>query len=251
MSSRFAAKNIGFRRNIFRPWLDAVAALRVETADIATIRERLDPLVGTQIESPTNRRAAIDLLVNIWVKSADEFPAFHAAALRAFAHSATPDDRLWLHYGLTLLTYPFFRQGTTVIGQLSRSQDTVTTRMVEQRLSDEIGAMGALHNATTRIVFSLRDWGILMETEKRNVYAPRRRAIAATSSQLEAWLLAVALAAQPGEELTFPDLMRLPELFPFSFRITVDEVRLSPWFAVQRQGAGWDMVRLADGVTES
>ena len=36
----------------------------------------------------------------------------------------------------------------------------------------------------------------------------------------------------------------LPELFPVRFTLTLDHLRYHPRFAVQRQGAGWDMVRL-------
>jgi len=38
--------------------------------------------------------------------------------------------------------------------------------------------------------------------------------------------------------------VHLPELFPFRFTLTVDHLRAHPWFVVQRQGAGWDMVRV-------
>jgi hypothetical protein len=61
---------------------------------------------------------------------------------------------------------------------------------------------------------------------------------------LEAWLLACALHAHPAEELPFADLVRLPELFPFRFTVTVDALRQRPRFDVQRQGPGWEMVRV-------
>ena len=43
--------------------------------------------------------------------------------------------------------------------------------------------------------------------------------------------------------LPFPDLVRLPELFPFRIAVTVDSFRTNKLFSVQRQGA-WDMVGL-------
>lgn len=245
MHANSFSKNIGFRRNIFLPWLDAVAALCVETDDVAEIRARLDPMVAVQIESAENRRMALDILVNIWVKSAKDAPNLHAEAVEFFAHAEATTDRLWLHYGMTMLAYPFFRLGVAAIGQISRNQDTLTAHDITQRLTAELGTLGSLGKATERILFSLRNWGILTETEARNVYAPRRRAFAASTRQLEQWLLATAITVHPGEEMTFPDLMRLPELFPFAFQVTVDEIRLSDLFEVQRQGSGWDMVRLA------
>ena len=69
-------KNIGFRRNIYLSWMDAAAAYCIETPDPVELRARLDPVVAQQISSPENRRMAIDILINIWAKSADAHRAF-------------------------------------------------------------------------------------------------------------------------------------------------------------------------------
>jgi hypothetical protein len=58
---------------------------------------------------------------------------------------------------------------------------------------------------------------------------------------LQSWLLACALSAHPSEQLPFPDLIRLPELFPFQFTLTLDNLRSNPGFDIQKQGM-WDMV---------
>lgn len=237
-------KNIGFRRNIYLNWMDAAAAYCIETPDPVELRARLDPVVAQQISSPENRRMAIDILINIWAKSADAHRALHAEAISLFTAASTIIDRLWLHYGMTLLVYDFFRLGTMTIGQLSRYQETITPKEVKQKLIAELGQLGSLDNAADRILFSLRNWGILAETEKRHVYRPLRGHFAASDRSLEEWLLAVALTAHPAGELPFADLVRLPELFPFRFTISTDLLRRSARFEVHRQGSGWDMVSL-------
>lgn len=45
--------------------------------------------------------------------------------------------------------------------------------------------------------------------------------------------------------MPFAELLHLPELLPFRFTLSVDRLRAHPGFAVQRQGSGWDMVRIA------
>jgi hypothetical protein len=131
-----------------------------------------------------------------------------------------------------------------VVGQLSRFSDTISQRDVKKRMIAEFGELGALEKATERVLFSLRSWGILLETETVAFYTPVRRHFAATVPALEEWLLAATLTAHQAEEIPFADLMRLPELFPFRFSISVDSLRRSSWFTVQRQGQGWDMVRI-------
>ncbi len=239
-------KHIGFRRNIYLAWMDAVAAYRTETADLATIRTRLDTLVAQQVKSLENRQVAIKILLNIWATSGDSFPQLHQQALALYQQSEKPTDRLWLHYGMTLLTYDFFRQGLIVIGQLSRFSDTITPKEVKKRMIAELGELGALEKATERILFSLRDWGILTETDQPATYAPQRRAFPAASLAMEEWLLAVAATAHSAEAMPFSDLLRLPELFPLKFTISVDHLRRSRWFEVHRQGMGWDMVNVVN-----
>lgn len=238
-------KGIGFNRNIYLSWLDATAALCSETSDPAQIRARLEPLIGQDIRDPDNRRKAIDILLNIWVKTENVAPDLREEAVRYFRHTAHVGDRLWLHYGLTLLYYPFFREGAAAIGHLSRSEDAITSGMVKSRLVATRGALGSLEKAVERIVFSLRDWGVLRESNRRNAYAPQRQAFSTTNAELEVWLLACALNAHPAEELPFNDLLRLPELFPFRFfTLSVDQLRGHPTFRVHRQGMNWDMVRV-------
>jgi hypothetical protein len=238
-------KNIGFRRNIYREWLDAAAAFCVETDDLSEMRARLDPIVAVQVPSRENRRMALDILVNIWAKSAQAHPALQADAVALFAQTTDPTDRLWLHYGMTVLAYSFFRLGVVAIGQLGRHTEVITTKEIEQRLAAELGPLGSLKNATARIVFSLRNWGMLADSDRRYGYRPLRRALGASCPALEEWMLAAILTAHPAEELPFDDLVRLPEFFPFRFAIGVDQMRKSARFQVHRQGAGWDMVHIA------
>ena len=237
-------KGIGFNRSIFLPWLDAAAAFCAETDDPSEIRERLEPVVGQHLKGVDARRKTIDVLINIWFKSRDVAPDLRAEAVSWFQTTPVIEDRLWLHYGLTLVYYPFFRECTAAIGQFGRYEAAITNRMVKQRLVAERGHLGSLDRSAERVVASLRNWGVLTESDQRYAYAPQRQAFSASSADLEAWLLACALRAHPAEELPFADLLHLPELFPFHFTLTVDHLRAHLWFAVQRQGAGWDMVRV-------
>ena len=237
-------KGIGFNRNIFLPWLDAAAAFCAETDDPAEIRARLEPVLSQDMKGVDARRKTIDILINIWLKSRDLVPDLRAEAVNWFQTTPAIDDRLWLHYGLTLAYYPFFRECVAAIGQFSRYEGVITNRMVKQRLASERGHLGSLNRAVERVVASLRNWSILTASDQRYAYVPQRQSLSASSTDLETWLLACALRAHPAEELPFMDLLRLPELFPFRFTLTVDHLRAHPRFAVQRQGAGWDAVRI-------
>ncbi len=236
-------KGVGFNRNIKLEWLDATAAFCTETNDPVEIRTHLQPVLAQDRTGKDAIRKSIDILINIWFKSKELAPELHNQALNYFQTTQDPDDRLWLHYGLTMLYYPFFRQCVTAVGQLSRYGDAITNRAVIKRMVAEMGHLGSLERSSQRVVASLRDWGILMESEKRFVYQVQYQKLVASSLSLEAWLLACTLTAHPVQEMPFADLLHLPALFPFRFTITAHALRQIPIFEVQRQGLGLEIIR--------
>ena len=237
-------KNIGFNRNIKLVWLDTTAAFCTDTSDNAEIRTRLEPIIRQDISSPTNIRKSIDILINIWLKSAETVPELRTIALKNFQETTYPGDRLWLHYGMTLATYPFFYNVVSIIGRTSRYEEIVSTADVRQQVYAEMGELGSIREAVSRVINSLQDWGILLESPKRNVYVPQRRAFTASNKEIETWLLACASYAAPGEEMPVPDLLNLSALFPFQLSVIISDLRQSTAFKISRQGMGLNMIQI-------
>lgn len=235
-------KGVGFNRQLRRSWLDTTAAFVVESQDLLDLRARLEAVLQQDMAGVDARRKTIDLLLNIWLKTKEDVPHLWAFAVAWNRDTPVPDDRLWLHYGLALVYYPFFRDCAAVIGQLGRYEEPVTNHVLIRRLIADMGQLGSLERAAQRVTSSLRDWGLLVDGGARYTYTPCLHALAASHIDLEIWLLACILQAHPAEALPFADLVRLPELFPFRLTVTVDHLRAHPWFIVRREGAGWDMV---------
>ena len=233
-------KGLGFIRNIRLSWLDAAAESRLRYTDIQSMREELDDFLKGEITGLESRRKTIDVLVGIWHKTESVEPQLFHQALEIFLH-VLQEERIWLHYGLTLLYYPFFRRTAAVIGKFARTGELVTRLAVKNRLAAEIGHLGSLNRAAERIVASLVDWGAIEYQRRGNLYIPRLHIFETNKPELQSWLLACALCAHPADQLLFPDLIRLPELFPFKITMTIDNLRANETFDVQRQGI-WDMV---------
>ena len=237
-------KDIGFNRNIKLDWLDAAAAFCLESDDADDLRKRLRPIIAEEIKSTPNIRKTIAILLNIWLMSDNDIPELRETARHLFFATVSTSDRVWLHYGLTMIVYPFFREAVTAIGQLSKYEETITTAAVRGKLFAELGELGSIKEAAGRVVFSLRDWSILADAEERNEYIPEYRNFIASSLDIELWMLACALNAHPVDQIPFADLLHLPALFPFKFTVTIHDLRQANWFEVQRQGLGLDMVRV-------
>lgn len=234
-------KNIGFNRNVKLDWLDAVASFVSETEDQIEIRNRLDAIMPN-VEGVETKRKNIDILVNIWLKSKDVSPNLYEDAKDLFLSIHNPVDRIWLHYGLTLIYYPYFRQIAVLVGQISRHEDEFTKIMVKEKLIASRGELGSLERSLRYVLSSMKDWGVLAEGKTQHSYIANRKKFHTDSNDLQAWLLACSLYAHPASQLPFEDLLRLPELFSFQFTINLDLLRNMPNFSVYRQGSGLNMV---------
>ena len=117
--------------------------------------------------------------------------------------------------------------------------------MVRDRLIAQRGQLGSLERSLRYVLASLRQWGIISEIEHKRIYQANPQSFSASQVTVELWLLACALQAHPAEEIPFADLLRLPELFPFRFTVTLDHLRKDARFNVHREGSGWEMVGLA------
>ena len=240
-----ASKGVEFDRNIRLSWLDDAAMLAAQGLDQEAARVRLQELLEDEIPSAENRRKTIIVLGRIWNRSAVGHPHRSAEALRLLEHIEL-GDRVWLHYGMTLLTHPFFRAAAGEIGLLGRQHDALDREKLRKRLAGELGELGTLPAAVNRVVFSLLDWGLLSPVDdSRKQWRPREGTLRTDHETLQLWLLASTLEASPKDELLLADLLRLPELFPFHFTIGLAQIRDSPMFDIHRQGGGWDMVRLS------
>ena len=233
-------KGLGFIRNINLTWLDSAADARLRSDDLPSMRQDLDQRLQKEIAGLESRRKTIDVLLAIWHRTVEVDADLFNQALNVLPKLEL-NERIWLHYGLTLLYYPFFRQTAAIVGQFARTGEPITRAAVHARLAKEIGHLGSLSRASERIVASLVDWGALAHQKKGNIYNPQLQIFKTGNVELQNWLLACALSAHPSNQLPFPDLIRLPELFPFQFTITLDHMRTHKRFNVQKQGM-WDMV---------
>jgi hypothetical protein len=241
-------KGVGFLHNINLSWLDAAAESRLRNEDISSIRNELEQFLKQDLKGDVSRRKTIDVLIGIWYRTALVDQNLYDQAL-AFYPLIQPHEHIWLHYGLALLYYPFFRQTLAIIGQFARTGEPITRQAIKGRLAGELGHLGSLNRASERIVASLVDWGALVHPKKGNLYIPQLQIFKTNNLDMQSWLLACGLSAHPSEQLPLPDLIRLPELFPFQFTVTLDGFRKNTKFTVQKQGM-WDMVGLQTLINE-
>lgn len=240
-------KGIGFSRTITLDWLDVTASLCAQNIDPLTIRQRLAETISGTVSGTDAQRKTIDVLSAIWVKTEKTTPRIRQEALAIFPTLSSSEERFWLHYGMTLVCYPIFRKVTAAIGQIGRTEEIITRKMIKDRLAGEYGHLGALDRSVERIIASLTNWGAIAITDEKQKYKILVRHFSSTEN-LQLWLLGSALYAHPSDGIPFDDLVHLPEIYPFKLTVGVDNLRRDGRFEVQRQGGGLEIVRMIETI---
>lgn len=231
---------IGFDRSLRLDWLDVTVGLCQQELDLNTIAQRLQQKLEAEITGSEARRKTITVLVRVWANVPQTHVTSRNEALQLAAH-VQPGERLWLHWGMSLLAYPFFRDVAATVGHLGRLQGAFSLAQVQRRMVEGWGQRTTLQRAVRRLVRTFFDWDVIKEVEGRGNYAvasPRHTA----NHELALWLLECALRAHGAEQVLLRELGQLLYMFPFDLRAFANDVRLSERFEVAHQGLDLEMV---------
>lgn len=235
-------KVVGISLKIKRKWLDATLDRLTKTTDEADLRSFLDKQLKDELPGNEGRAKTAGIVLRIW----SGVPA-QRLALRDRAVAMLPripgQERIWLHWGMTALAYPFFRDTAEVVGRLLALQDDFTTAQVRNRIITSWGDRATSRDAAQYLLNTLVDWEVLRATKQKGQFLLARK-LTASTPDLQLWLLEALLAASAADEIEAQQLLRLPEAFPFTINVGVADLRRYEGFNIHRQGLDMDMVAL-------
>ena len=239
---------IGFSQRIQLDWLERTAQLFREGAVRNEIEENLqdylkDSLSKGGTAKRGNREKAISILLKTWVTVPKRLESFRNDGLLIFSRTGI-DAHLPIHWGMSMAVYPFFGAVARTLGRLLKLQGTATASQVQKRIKEQLGERETVARAARRILSCFRDWGVLVDTEKKGVYmsAPRNDL---NDGSTNAWLAEGALVANDARALPINLFREMPEFFPFRFgQISLKDLEKSKRLSVYRHGLDEDMVAL-------
>jgi hypothetical protein len=220
--------------------MDALLDHLVQTTDIRELRSFLDDRLHEELPGKESRAKAAGILLRVWGSVPEKHLSLRQQAIALLPH-ITGQERIWLHWGMSVLEYPFFRDVAEVVGRILMLQDDFTGAQVQARLLTAWGDRSTTREATQKLLTTFVDWGVLRsaKTQGRFLLAGKWTT---SHTELQLWLLEALLAASSAGEIEAQQLLRIPESFPFTLGIGVGELRKHPRFSIHRQGLDMDMV---------
>jgi hypothetical protein len=240
---------VGIDRRIKRVWVDAALDRLAQTSDEAALRLFIDEQLKEGLPGRESRAKSTAIVLRIWCRIPPERKSLRDRALSLLSR-ISGQERIWLHWGMTALAYPFFRDTTEVVGRLLALQDDFTTAQVQARLLTTWGDRATSREAARKLMTTLVDWEVLRSTKRHGHFLLARK-MTAGNPELQLWLLEALLAGSAADEIEAQQLLRLPEAFPFEIGVGVAELRRYDRFNIHRQGLDMDMVALRKQAVEA
>jgi len=239
---------VGFSQRIQLDWLERAATLaligqsysQAETTLLDFLTDKLS--VGSQTKRG-NRHKATTILLKIWLTAPLPQQPFQKNGLELL-RTSNQATHLPLHWGMSMVTYPFFGAIAATIGRLFHLQQTITIAQVHQRIQEQYGQRQTVTRATQRVVRCFTDWGVLQETGTLGHYQARPKQ-PLDNPEMAVWLMEAVLRATQTDSQPLQTLLQAPQLFPFSLTMPPQNViEANGRLEYFRQGVTMEMVAL-------
>ncbi len=230
-------KPVGFCQKIKLDHLDYIANKARNTE-----RKKMYKILGeyllSDIQGVRSRTQAITMLMKIWFLVDEEHEDLRNRASDILM-SCTPQEKVILHWGMTMLAYPFFKDVAYEVGKLFKLQNEVSSHNIGRKMKALYGDRRRVEVARTAVLLSMKEWGVIQPI-KPSIYtlAEKREVV---SQELKLWLAEVIVRVSEYSSMPIDMVVSAPNIFPFNFSLNIREMDESS-LSVNRQGLDIQMV---------
>jgi len=216
-------KPVGFDQKVLLHHLDYTAKL-INRHSRKEMYGLLDGYLRSDITGIKSRKNAITMLMKIWYFVDDSLIPIRDKVLHIF-NDLTKEERLFVHWGMTLAAYPFFQAIVKEFGRLFQLQEDIPSVVIGKRMKDLYGDRRRVEVATSAVLTSLKFWGIILP-HGRHSYRESTK-INITNPLLQEFLVQILLYTS-GNKALYIDIVENHVLFfPFSYILDIHKLRES------------------------
>ena len=213
------AKRVGLSLVVKQGWMRKAVALLEENLPEAEYRKRLEEHLSYEIDSPTNRRKAREILMRIWYLNSEGVEALQEEGRKLI--KKYPEKLTEIGWCMMPLAYPIFLDISRLMGKMFEFEDTITTTQIRKKMFDEYGERGTVDYSTTKIISTMRELGGI---ESSSVGKQTRVKVEVTNSEIVTFMTKVAMHLGGSSYYTFSALTDFPFLFPFEYKLAKEAI---------------------------
>lgn len=213
------AKMVGLSLVVKQGWMRKAVALLNENLSEVEYRKQLEEHLSYEIDSPTNRRKAREILMKIWYLNSEGVEKLQEEGRKLI--QKYPDQLTEIGWCMMPLAYPVFLDISRLMGKMFEFEDTITTTQIRKKIFDEYGERGTVDYSTIKIISTMRELG---SVQSASVGKQTRVRINVTNPEIVSFMTKVAMYLGGSSYYTFSSLAEFPFLFPFKYRLAKEAV---------------------------
>ena len=202
----------------------------------------LDKHLKDELPGKESRAKTAGIILRIWSGIPAERIALRDRAV-ALLPRISGQERIWLHWGMTALAYPFFRDTAEVVGRLLALQDDFTTAQVQGRMLTTWGDRATSKEAAQKLVTTLVDWEVLRSTKTKGHFLLARK-MTASISRTATLAVGGTAGGQRRRRDRGPAVVAAAGIVPVHPQRRCRRSPQARGFNIHRQGLDMDMVAL-------
>ncbi|MFW9997341.1 MAG: hypothetical protein ACFFD4_35180 [Candidatus Odinarchaeota archaeon] len=232
--------SIGFDREIKIEWLDEIIKVTESDLDNRALMQHMNEYFTHKGLKGDVIRKTTYVIKKIWFSTPKQFIKTRNEALRLYSQS-NDEDKLWLHWGMVLLVYPFFRDIADIIGMLSTLQSEISTEQIRRRFIERRGNRTSALRALYRVIQTMVWWEVLEDSNKKGVYRFPAK-ITTSDRNIQQWYISTLILTSDAKMMFLDQLFNSTVAFPFKMTIDPYELKSSDQLSFHIEGSGTEMI---------
>ncbi len=214
-------KPVGFDQKIQFQHLDFLANILGTSQPIKLYEVLDDKLLGI-IKGTMSRKHVITILMKIWVGVESEVESIRDSLVKEYPYLSS-DEKKCVHYCLTCIAYPFYREQMNYLGKYLKMADTVKSKVLVSQMKSLYGDRRRVEVASSAVLSSSKDWGIIT-MDKPGVYSAIEHRLTVTNKLVKNLLIEVLMEHLNTNTVSTEMVNASALFFPFDYHITVGDI---------------------------
>jgi len=224
---------VGFDRFIALEWANYALELSSHADSDKAKISQLKSWLSLRVPGQDAARKTANVLTRMWLDSNPDTLYFREGAWK-LRLDAKKNDLVYFHWGISLLTFPFFYETCTQAGRLFTLQTKLARREVQVRMAEKYSNQGTVPRSVDRVLQSLVDWGILERVSQQELGLKPHNS---SDAILKKWLLECVVFSAPHKRIPLQGFYKMPVLFPFEYNGDIGQtITQSSKVAIERDG---------------